>query len=592
VAYDFTDDDFVSQVMLAGKVTIRKPSALALTGDITVTAYQEAARTIEIGSATVPTGSAFGNGVTSDQSGEWIMKVPVAGDYGLDTYQVAYFTVSVEDTENRSYTVTDITWDSETIPSNGNPNLNLTLNIYGISIPTQPAHGSLSASLPAAVAGTNITLTATPYTDYDFHVGEGPTVTSVTIADPVEVSSTPPYTFTMPEDDVTAAAVFESTLKAITDFYFSIGGKNYGVGTATPPVVSNSGSIDENANPKTVTITVPYGTPVNSMTAAITHNGASIDPVAGSGGNFTTAQTYTVTAENGSTQGYTVTVSNADLSSISVSSPPTITQYDTGPTPIFNTTGLTVNGTDSLGSTFNLTALEENTAFEFPGFNTTVRGDYSVTVKHTDSALTASSPLAITVRNSNANLSDLITAPVSTWNTPFVSETVNYEITVPYGTPSLTLTGTKADTDSGTTASLAYAQSGGVIALSGNPGGTCGTGSVTVTADNGITTKTYTVTVKYGNGINVNGITNAEIPVITFSGSPATVAPGGSVTINLGGGTPSEWHITVDGPGAAGPFTTNSFSIPSNQALGAYTVNVIAVIDGIPYSGSFNLTVQ
>jgi formylglycine-generating enzyme required for sulfatase activity len=59
----------------------------------------------------------------------------------------------------------------------------------------------------------------------------------------------------------------------------------------------------------TVTITVPYGTDLSSLTPTITITGASVSPASGVAHDFTSPQTYTVTAADGSTKDYTVIVS-------------------------------------------------------------------------------------------------------------------------------------------------------------------------------------------------------------------------------------------------------------------------------------------
>lgn len=55
-----------------------------------------------------------------------------------------------------------------------------------------------------------------------------------------------------------------------------------------------------------ITVTMPSGTVVTSLTPVIAHNGKMIDKTTTQ--DFTTQKTYTVTAENLSTQTYTVTV--------------------------------------------------------------------------------------------------------------------------------------------------------------------------------------------------------------------------------------------------------------------------------------------
>ncbi|MFA5009121.1 MAG: DUF5018 domain-containing protein [Candidatus Paceibacterota bacterium] len=72
---------------------------------------------------------------------------------------------------------------------------------------------------------------------------------------------------------------------------------------ATPEVV---GGVDNTAH--TVTIAVPNGTDVTALTPTIVINGASISPDTGVAQDFTNPVTYTLTANDASTQDYTVTV--------------------------------------------------------------------------------------------------------------------------------------------------------------------------------------------------------------------------------------------------------------------------------------------
>jgi hypothetical protein len=70
------------------------------------------------------------------------------------------------------------------------------------------------------------------------------------------------------------------------------------------------GIINENA--KTIAITLPYDTGVSSLMPVISVSpGASVYPASGDSVDFSSPQTYTVTAENGSTVQYTVTVALA-----------------------------------------------------------------------------------------------------------------------------------------------------------------------------------------------------------------------------------------------------------------------------------------
>ncbi|MDR1970801.1 MAG: hypothetical protein LBQ46_02655 [Treponema sp.] len=87
--------------------------------------------------------------------------------------------------------------------------------------------------------------------------------------------------------------------KVLTEFYFELGPKKYGAGAGTEP---GSGIIDQAAH--TVAVTVPYGTSAAGLVPTINHTGLSISPAPGAAW----APLYTITAPDGSTQAYTVTV--------------------------------------------------------------------------------------------------------------------------------------------------------------------------------------------------------------------------------------------------------------------------------------------
>jgi hypothetical protein len=114
-------------------------------------------------------------------------------------------------------------------------------------------------------------------------------------------------------------------------------------------------SIDEDA--KTISVLVPYGTPLSNLTPTITVSpDATVSPGSGQAQDFTDQVTYTVTAQDGSTVEYTVTVTVAGPSQGVVSlifpedkaqevlddTPITISRTDTGGNPLEHT--LMVNG--------------------------------------------------------------------------------------------------------------------------------------------------------------------------------------------------------------------------------------------------------
>jgi hypothetical protein len=78
--------------------------------------------------------------------------------------------------------------------------------------------------------------------------------------------------------------------------------------SVTYPVEAEAvGVIDQTEH--TIAVSVDYGTDVTGMTVLISHTGASVSPASGTTDNdFTDPKTFTVTAVDGSTQDYTVTV--------------------------------------------------------------------------------------------------------------------------------------------------------------------------------------------------------------------------------------------------------------------------------------------
>jgi hypothetical protein len=129
---------------------------------------------------------------------------------------------------------------------------------------------------------------------------------------------------------INAAGDTRSSAKAITAF--SIGGV--------------AGTINETNH--TIAVTLPYGTDVASLTPTITvSDKANVLPASGTVQNFTSPVAYTVTAENGTSQSYIVTVTVAaapitDKTLISVTTPPAITGV--------------INGTDKTAAALGLPA--------------------------------------------------------------------------------------------------------------------------------------------------------------------------------------------------------------------------------------------
>ncbi|MDR3146913.1 MAG: DUF5018 domain-containing protein [Treponema sp.] len=112
-----------------------------------------------------------------------------------------------------------------------------------------------------------------------------------------------------------------------------------------------------------------------------------------------------------------------------------------------------------------------------------------------------------------------------------------------------------------------------------------------VTAANG-SSATYTVTVKEAPGITISGISVSDFNALTFKGVPASPVPG-PVTVTIAivesGVTVNDWFIEITRGQTETRVSSNTFTL-SNP--GSYSVNVIATVDGIDYSGSFGLMVK
>ncbi|MFH1830609.1 MAG: Ig-like domain-containing protein [Pseudomonadota bacterium] len=96
---------------------------------------------------------------------------------------------------------------------------------------------------------------------------------------------------TISGEDVTNVSVSCAALSDSKDITSFVIGSSVGVITGTG-----------------IAVTVPYGTDVTLLTPIIVHTGTTLNPVSGVAQNFTTPVDYTVTAANGSTKTYTVTV--------------------------------------------------------------------------------------------------------------------------------------------------------------------------------------------------------------------------------------------------------------------------------------------
>ena len=177
-------------------------------------------------------------------------------------------------------------------------NINETTHTVSISVPHATDIANISPTVthngvrirPESGASTDFTEPVT----YTVYAGDG---------------SSQNYIVTVTEDPPPASD------RAITSFGF-----------LSPNTV---GTIDEENH--AISVTVPWGTSLTTLTPIITHSGNSITPESGERTDFSHPVLFTVTAENGTIQEYTVTVNVAPnpantITSFTLSSPP-VTGY-------------------------------------------------------------------------------------------------------------------------------------------------------------------------------------------------------------------------------------------------------------------------
>ncbi|GHT73763.1 hypothetical protein FACS1894124_2630 [Spirochaetia bacterium] len=222
-----------------------------------------------------------------------------------------------------------------------------------------PYDTDVTAMTAEAVISAGASIDPDPTTARDYSDSGNPVKYTVTAED----GSTEEYTVT-----VVKAAADEKRINS-----FKI---------VDPVVVS--GNINLEA-PGPITVTVPYGTNVTAMKAEVELVGQSIDPDPEDAHNYESPVTYTVTANDGTSIQYTVTVSIAAITAIQVKTQPTKTSYTIGET--FNSTGLEITASDSIGTTIPLSAASYTVSA--PADFTTAAGTKTITVTHTASGKTA-----------------------------------------------------------------------------------------------------------------------------------------------------------------------------------------------------------
>ncbi|OAS18363.1 DUF5018 domain-containing protein, partial [Paenibacillus oryzisoli] len=471
------------------------------------------------------------------------------------------------------------------------PSATGTVNETNKTIAVTVPHGTNVTALVPTIAHSGASISPASGTAQNF---TNPVTYTVTAAD----GSTQVYTVT-----VTVAA---NPAKAITAFSF-----------ASP---SATGTVNETN--KTVAVTVPYGTNVTALVPTIAHSGASISPASGTAQNFTNPVTYTVTAANGSTQVYTVTVTVAAnpakaITAFSFASP--------SATGTVNETNKTVAVTVPYGT--NVTALVPTIAHSGASISPAsgAAQNFTSPVTYTVTAADGSTQAYTVTVTVAANPAKAITA--FSFASPSATGTVNetnktVAVTVPYGTnvtalvPTIAHSGASISPASGAaqnfTSPVTYTVTAAdgstqaytvTVTVAANPAKAITAFSFASPSATGTvneTNKTVAVTVPYGTNVT------ALVPTIAHSGASISPASGAAqnftspvtYTVTAADGSTQAYTVTVTvAANPAKAITAFSFASPSatgtvnetNKTV-AVTVphgtNVTALVPTIAHSGA------
>jgi PKD repeat protein len=333
--------------------------------------------------------------------------------------------------------------------------------------------------------------------------------------------------------------------------------------TVTPTVADSFSTVTVN------TVAVTSGSPSGSIALAVGSN----------------TITTVVTAQNGTTKTYMITVTrsaastNANLSNLVPSTgalSPSFAQATIAYTMTVPnaTSSMTVTPTAADATA----TIKVNTVTVVSGAASgsiaLAVGSNTITTVVTAQDGTTTKTYTITVTrlaapSTNANLSNLVPSTGSL-SPAFAQATTSYTMTVPFTTSSMTVTPTVADVTATVKVNTVTVTSGtpsGPIALAvGNT-----TITTVVTAQDGTTTKTYTITVTRTAASTVSSLSNL-VP------STGALSPGfGSATLNYTMSVPnatSSMTLTPTATQANATITVNSVAVASGVASGPISLNV------------------
>jgi hypothetical protein len=405
--------------------------------------------------------------------------------------------------------------------------------------------------------------------------GGGPgTVTAADIVDFSGSDVTPvPYRVTAEDGSVreyavTVLASGGNSTKQITGFYFLFPNPQGNQGAA--------GIINETA--KTIVVTVPAGTNLGALAPVIYHTGASVGPLSGAPVNFAASVAspvpYTVTAKDGSTQTYMVTVFTADKSDkaltdfgfAGVEGGAAVIGTTPGPDgklPVYVTVP---DGTSIAALTPVITHTGDSlTGPQIPGNQgpgqVAAGGpvDFTSPVSFTVTAEDGTSQeYSVTVINPSAAGNDTARIDLFYFTSPPAIGAINQSagtitVTVPADTnlnpliPTISYTGSKIKLEGGADVEANPAHLGADFS-----GSVTTPVAYTVTAANNSTTKLYTVTVTR------LPRTSREITAFSFTQITSPEAKAGTTT------------VIASTPNAAGKYPVD-ITVPAGTSLGALT---------------------
>ena len=330
----------------------------------------------------------------------------------------------------------------------------------------------------------------------------------------------------------------------------------------------------------TVSVTVPFGTSITTLTPTIAISGTSISPASGASQDFTHPVAYTVTGSDGLVRTYWVTVT---VSAQVVPPPPTISVATS--TPGTATVGVPYTATVTATST-NATDTFAWTVTGLPSWMATGTSNNVLTLSGTPNA-TGTSNIAISVKGANpsstaATANYALTALAAPTISILTNSLPNATSGVLYG---VNLAATSTNQSDAFTWSIASGTLPNGLALTSSTGRIAGTPGI-------VGTSTFMVRVK---GANPSSTAATASLSIFVSAAPLPPPPTISVATSTPGtatvGVPYTATVTATSTNATDTFAWTVTGLPSWMATG--TSNNVLTLSGTPNAtGTSNIAIS